>query len=110
MMGLRKVTISIMQQLNKCYDAGANELEIAAQFGLSQPTVSKYIWKPRKATGGRNQDHRVTKEEIMEINRLYDDGYNMKMVADKMGISNSSVCSYVWNPRRSGTKTEIKII
>ena len=102
-MGLRKVTISIMQQLNKAYDNGANELEIAVQFGLSQPTVAKYIWKPRKASGGKPI---MTKEALLEINYLYDMGYNMKMVANKMGFSSSSVCNYVWNPRKSGTKTE----
>ena len=52
---------------------------------------------------------KVTIKMMQQINELYDMGYNMKMIAEKVGVSSSLVCNYIWNPRKSGTKTEIRL-
>lgn len=48
----------------------------------------------------------MTKEAIVEINRLYDSGMTCTEIAPKMGYSGSCVAKYVWNPRRRGTRTK----
>ena len=50
----------------------------------------------------------VTPEIIEEINKLYKYGYNMKSIAEKLGIGHSTVNFYVKNPRKRGTVADTK--
>ena len=46
---------------------------------------------------------KVTINKIIEINRIYDLGYNMIAVSKKMGLSKSTICNYIQKPRNRGT-------
>ena len=108
-MGTRVITVPIIQELNKLYDAGATMKELANKYNVSSVTIHNYVWKPRKTRGGRENARNINEATIKEINRLYVKGYNMLMVSKMVGVGNSSVCRYVLEARAQGTKTEIRV-
>jgi len=48
----QKVDIPMIQKMNKLYDSGLYQKEIAKIFGVCTATVNNYIWNPRRRGGG----------------------------------------------------------
>lgn len=44
----------------------------------------------------------VTKETAQEINKLYNQGFNMVQIGKRLNLGHSTVCNYVWKPRERG--------
>jgi hypothetical protein len=42
-----KLTIKLLQEMNKKYDEGLNMKELGLIYGIGESTVCNYIWKPR---------------------------------------------------------------
>lgn len=42
-----KVTIPILQEINRLYDKGYNMATIGKMLNLGHNTICKYVWKPR---------------------------------------------------------------
>lgn len=53
---------------------------------------------------------KITTKLVQEINKLYKLGNNMQMVAEKVGLSKSTVHKYVWEPRKHGTRTDLRMM
>lgn len=46
-MAKSKVTIPILQEINRLYDKGYNMATIGKMLNLGHNTICKYVWKPR---------------------------------------------------------------
>lgn len=44
----------------------------------------------------------VTIKIEQEINRIYNKGYSMATVGEKMGLARGTICKHVWKPRLQG--------
>jgi len=42
-----KVTVKIVQEINKMYKQGYNMKDVGVKLGLCSSTVCKYVWEPR---------------------------------------------------------------
>ena len=103
----RKVSKEMIQNINKLYNTGETMLQIGKTFNLSATTISKYVWNARPQGNGSPTALKVTTKIIQEINRIYNQGYDMVMVSEKVGFSKSTVSNYVWNPRPQSTRFEL---
>ena len=103
----RKVSIEMIKKINALYNTGKTSIQIGKTFNLSPSTVCKYVWNPRPKGNGSPTALKVTKEIIQNINFIYNLGYNMEMVSEKVGFSKSTVSNYIWEPRPSGTRFEL---
>ena len=43
-----KVTVTMIQEMNKLYDTGYNMQMLGEKYGINKRTVCNYIWKPRR--------------------------------------------------------------
>lgn len=46
---------------------------------------------------------KVTTEKVQEINRLYNNGYNMAEIGKMLNLGHSTVNNYIWKPRSRGS-------
>lgn len=56
-----KATIPIIQEMNKLYDSGFTQGEIAEKMDFSRATIGQYIWHPRSGN-----ESNFTKLELKE--------------------------------------------
>ena len=50
-----KVTVKIVQEINKLYDSGQTLRQLGTLFGLDKHTISNYVWHPRPRGGRYNK-------------------------------------------------------
>jgi len=95
----RKVTMEIIQEINKLYNSGLKIKEISPKFNLSNSTVGEYIHKPRHHGSGRIGPRKVSDKTIQLINKLYDNGEVMKNIGIKLNLSTTTIWKYVESVR-----------
>mgnify|MGYP001582473805 CR=1 FL=1 len=103
----RKVSIEMIQTINKLYISGQTMSQLSKTLKLSPCTISKYVWKSRPKGNSSPTALKVTTDIIQKINKIYNLGYDMNMVAKKVVFSKSTVSNYIWEPRPSGTRFEL---
>jgi hypothetical protein len=105
-----KLTAPAVLAIRQAYADGARQDDLAAEWGLGQPTIGKIIrgerWgtaggpitvgAKRRATGLRNVNGKLNPEQVAEIRRIYAlGGTSQAAIAARFGVSQASVSSLI---------------
>ena len=97
-----KITVPILQQLNKDYNEGATVSELSVKYDVTKNTINNYIWVKRAY-------RKLTDKQIKEMNKLYNKGATMKDLGVKYNVSYVTIHNYITSPREiKGSRKDIK--
>lgn len=83
-----KLTDAQREEIRDLYTAGARQVDIAAQYGVEQTTVSRYV---RGLTGGHHCNTRLPDAIRAEIKRMRATGMTQSAIAAVFGIHQTAV-------------------
>lgn len=109
----RKAKIT-KEQLVAELESGLCQADIARKYDVSPNTIRQYIirWKIREYSPRRLKQIQSMALDKKEIERLFNEGYSRKEIAEKMGTTSTTVCKIIRmngidpNQRRRGITEE----
>ena len=94
---MRKLSVEEIIEINRLYDSGLSQDEVAKKMHRGLSTIQIYISNP-KPMGRYNK---VSTEQLQMINKDYQAGMKYKNLATKYSLNRSTICGYIWEPNRN---------
>lgn len=95
----RQISDDEIKQIRSLYSQGKSSYRISKITGWNTCTIMFYIYEPKD----RGRYANVDASQVAEMNRLYNDELlTYRELAERFPLSESSIGSYIWKPRKKG--------